>query len=105
MRDSQIDPLEVPWQEHLPTYDLERLKLVTRVTSEPDAPIASSTSPYETLENLIKEALLSGEVDVAATRLGDFSALLNEGEAHGIVQFDKGWSDRSCCRCCSPRSS
>lgn len=127
--------ITVPWQALLPNYKLDRLKLIARVTSEPDALIASTSSPYETLADIVdaareepgkvrigmqnigsrlhlaalqlqeetgtefkliaypggaaqqKEAMLNGEVEIVATSLGDFSSLLNEGDARGIVEF------------------
>jgi tripartite-type tricarboxylate transporter receptor subunit TctC len=125
----------VPWQGLLPTYKLDKLKLICRVTSEPDAIIVSTKSPYKNIHDLIdaakknpgkikiaiqntgsrlhlamlqfekltgtdfklvaypggaapqKEAILSNEVQVAATSLGDFSSLIESGDVHGIVEF------------------
>ncbi|ETX12431.1 ABC transporter substrate-binding protein [Marinomonas ushuaiensis DSM 15871] len=34
-----------------------------------------------------KEAILANEVDIVATSLGDFSGLIDDGKAHGIVEF------------------
>lgn len=127
--------ITVPWQALLPNYTLDRLALIARVTSEPDALIAASSSSYESLSDIVeaakenpgkvrigmqnigsrlhlaalqlqeetgtefkliaypggaaqqKEAMLNGEVEIVATSLGDFSALLNEGDARGIVEF------------------
>ncbi|WP_159587845.1 Bug family tripartite tricarboxylate transporter substrate binding protein [Chelativorans xinjiangense] len=43
----------VPWQGLLPSYDMEKLKLIARVTSEPDAIIVDSDTPYDTFEDLL----------------------------------------------------
>lgn len=127
--------ITVPWQALLPNYKLDRLKLIARVTSEPDALIAATSSSYESLSDVVeaakaapgkvrigmqnigsrlhlaalqlqqetgtefkliaypggaaqqKEAMLNGEVELVATSLGDFSSLLNEGSARGVVEF------------------
>ena len=34
-----------------------------------------------------KEAILANEVDIVATSLGDFSGLLDDGKAHGVIEF------------------
>ncbi|MHB0775373.1 Bug family tripartite tricarboxylate transporter substrate binding protein [Halomonas sp. WWR20] len=125
----------VPWQGMLPSYKTERLKLIARVTSEPDAIVVDADSDYESIQDLIeaakenpgeirvaiqnlggrihlailqlqeltdtefrivsypggaapqKEAILSDEVDVALTSLGDFSNLLEDGTVRGLVEF------------------
>jgi len=125
----------VPWQGMLPSYKIGRLKLIARVTSEPDAIVVDADSDYETIHDLIeaakenpgeirvaiqnlggrihlailqlqeltdaefrivsypggaapqKEAILSDEVDVALTSLGDFSNLLEDGTVRGLVEF------------------
>ncbi len=125
----------VPWQGMLPSYDVDKLKLIARVTSEPDAIVVDADSDYETIHDLIeaakadpgevrvaiqnlggrihlailqlqeltdtefrivsypggaapqKEAILSDEVDVALTSLGDFSNLLEDGTVRGLVEF------------------
>ncbi|MGQ7848210.1 Bug family tripartite tricarboxylate transporter substrate binding protein [Granulosicoccus sp. 3-233] len=127
--------ITVPWQALLPNYKLDRLELIARVTSEPDALIAAASSPYESLSDVLeaakaapgkvrigmqnigsrlhlaalqlqqetgtefkliaypggaaqqKEAMLNGEVELVTTSLGDFSSLLNEDSARGIVEF------------------
>lgn len=125
----------VPWQGMLPSYDVEKLKLIARVTSEPDAIVVDADSDYESIHDLIeaakenpgeirvaiqnlggrihlailqlqdltdtefrivsypggaapqKEAILSDEVDVALTSLGDFSNLLEDGTVRGLIEF------------------
>lgn len=125
----------VPWQNMLPSYDVDKLKLIARVTSEPDAIVVDADSEYESIHDLIeaakadpgeirvaiqnlggrihlailqlqdltdtefrivsypggaapqKEAILSDEVDVALTSLGDFSNLLEDGTVRGLVEF------------------
>ncbi len=125
----------VPWQGMLPSYRMDRLKLIARVTSEPDAIVVDADSDYATIHDLIdaakedpgeirvaiqnlggrihlailqlqeltdtefrivsypggaapqKEAILSDEVDVALTSLGDFANLLEDGTVRGLVEF------------------
>ncbi|PRD42426.1 tripartite tricarboxylate transporter substrate binding protein [Phyllobacterium phragmitis] len=125
----------VPWQGMLPTYKMDQLKLIARVTSEPDAIIVDAASPYKTIGDLVadakanpgkvkigiqnigsrlhlailqlqdetdtqfkiiaypggaapqKEAILSNEVAVVATSLGDFAPLLENGDVRGLVEF------------------
>lgn len=125
----------VPWQGLLPTYKMDKLKLIGRVTSEPDAIIVASDTPYQSIDELVaaakekpgeikigiqnigsrlhlavlqlqeetgtefkiiaypggaapqKEAILSDEVDVVATSLGDFASLIENGDVRGLVEF------------------
>ncbi|WP_424929167.1 Bug family tripartite tricarboxylate transporter substrate binding protein [Amaricoccus tamworthensis] len=125
----------VPWQGMLPSYKMEKLDLIARITSEADAIIVDANSDYQTLDDLVeaakadpgqvrvgvqnlggrvhltllqlqnitgaefkvvsypggaapqKEALLSDEVDVVLTSLGDFANLIEDGTARGIVEF------------------
>lgn len=125
----------VPWQGMLPTYKMDKLKLVARITSEPDAIIVDADSEYTSLDDLLsaakadpgkvrigiqnlggrihltllqlqeltgaefkvisypggaapqKEAILSNEVDVVITSLGDFASLLEDGTTRGLVEF------------------
>ncbi|WP_323765765.1 tripartite tricarboxylate transporter substrate binding protein [Marinovum sp.] len=125
----------VPWQGMLPTYKMDKLKLIARLTSEPDAIIVDATSDYRSLDDLLaaakadpgqvrigiqnlggrihltllqlqeitgtefkivsypggaapqKEAILSDEVDVVITSLGDFASLLEDGTTRGLVEF------------------
>ena len=46
----------IPWQGMLPSYDLDNLKLVARVTSEPDALVIDADSQYGTIEQLLAAA-------------------------------------------------
>ncbi|WP_027135624.1 Bug family tripartite tricarboxylate transporter substrate binding protein [Geminicoccus roseus] len=125
----------VPWQGLLPSYDMDNLKLIARVTSEPDAIIVDAGSDYQSMDDLVaaakadpgnipigiqnigsrthlailqlqeetgasfriigypggaapqKEAILSDEVDVVATSLGDFAPLLADGTVRGLLEF------------------
>lgn len=125
----------VPWQGMLPSYDMESLELIARVTSEPDSIVVDAGSEYQTIQDLLdaakenpgeirvaiqnlggrihlailqlqeltgtefqivsypggaapqKEAILSDEVDVAITSLGDFANLLADGTVRGLVEF------------------
>lgn len=125
----------VPYQDMLPSYSMDKLKLIARITSEPDAIIVDADSDYQSLQDLIdaakddpgqvrvavqnmggrvhltllqlqdktdtefkivsypggaapqKEAILSDEVDVALTSLGDFANLIQDGSVRGLVEF------------------
>lgn len=125
----------VPWQGMLPSYKMDKLDLIARITSEADAIIVDANSDYNSLDDLLaaakadpgkvrigvqnlggrvhltllqlqkltdtefkivsypggaapqKEALLSDEVDVVMTSLGDFANLIEDGTARGIVEF------------------
>lgn len=48
--------ITVPWQGLLPSYKLNKLKFISRVTSEPDAVIVSTKSPYKNISELIEAA-------------------------------------------------
>lgn len=61
----------IPWQNMLPSYDMDNLKLIARVTSEPDALVMSSGSEYKTLEQLIAAATESPEtIRIAIQNIG-----------------------------------
>lgn len=61
----------VPWQGMLPSYDLSKLKLIGRVTSEPDAIIVGSDTPYKTIDDLIADAKKNpGKVKVGIQNIG-----------------------------------
>ncbi|MET4102554.1 tripartite-type tricarboxylate transporter receptor subunit TctC [Roseovarius sp. MBR-78] len=125
----------VPWQGMLPSYQMDKLDLIARITSEADAIIVDADSDYQSLGDLIaaakadpgnvrvgvqnlggrvhltllqlqqitgaefrivsypggaapqKEAILSDEVDVVLTSLGDFANLIEDGSVRGIVEF------------------
>jgi len=127
--------ITVPREKLVPGYDLDKLALICRLTSEADALMVGENSRFETFEDLIeaakeepgqinvgiqnlgnrthiamlmlqddlgvefnlisytggagaqKEALLSREVEVIITSLGDFAPLLNAGQARGLVEF------------------
>ncbi len=127
--------ITVPYQNMLPTYSMDKLKLIARITSEPDAIIVDASSDYQTMQDLVdaakanpgqvrvavqnlggrvhltllqlqeltdtefkivsypggaapqKEAILSDEVDVALTSLGDFANLIDDGTVRGLVEF------------------
>ncbi len=129
--------ITVPWQGLLPSYKLSKLKLIARLTSEADAIMVNSKSPYKTLADLVaaakknpgkikvgiqntgsrvhlamlqfqskagvefklvsypggaapqKEAVLSGEVEVVVTSLGDFSSLIESGDVRGVAEFSE----------------
>lgn len=61
----------VPWQGLLPSYKMDKLKLIARVTSEPDAIVVDPSAPYETLKDLIADAKAHpGKVKVAIQNTG-----------------------------------
>lgn len=130
--------ITVPWQKLVPGYDLKKLKMICRITSEPDALMVRADSKYKTLEDILKaakakpgkinvgvqgvgsrvhlamlriqdmtgtkfnlvsypggagpqkEAILSGEVEVVITSLGDFAPLIRPGKVRGIVELSEG---------------
>lgn len=125
----------IPWQGMLPSYKMDKLKLVARITSEADALIVDADTDYQSLDDVLqaardnpgqvrvgvqnlggrvhltllklqelagvefkviaypggaapqKEALLSDEVDIVLTSLGDFANLIDDGTARGVVEF------------------
>lgn len=125
----------VPWQGVLPSYRMDKLKIIARLTSEPDAIIVDAKSPYQSVGDLLdaarqdpgklriavqnlggrvhlallklqtmtdtefkivsypggaapqKEAILSDEVDVVITSLGDFANLIEDGTVRGVMEF------------------
>lgn len=61
----------VPWQGLLPSYDLDKLKLIARVTSEPDAIIVGSDTPYDTFKDLVAAAKENpGSVKIGIQNIG-----------------------------------
>lgn len=61
----------VPWQGLLPSYKMDKLKLIARVTSEPDAIVVDPKAPYETVGDLIADAKARpGKVNVAIQNTG-----------------------------------
>jgi len=48
--------ITVPWQKLLPGYSMDKLKLICRITSEPDAIMVRADGPYKTLDNLVQAA-------------------------------------------------
>lgn len=63
--------ITVPWQGLVPGYELDKLALIARITSEPDAIMVSSDSGYESLDDLLAAAKENpGEVKVGIQGLG-----------------------------------
>jgi tripartite-type tricarboxylate transporter receptor subunit TctC len=61
----------IPWQGLLPSYKMENLKLVARVTSEPDALVIAASSEYDTFEQLLAAARENPEsTRIAVQNLG-----------------------------------
>jgi tripartite-type tricarboxylate transporter receptor subunit TctC len=87
----------VPWQGMLPSYSVDKLKLIARVTSEPDAIIVDAGSEYQTVQDLIDAAKENpGEIRVAVQNLGGrvHLALLQFQDATGtefeIISYPGG---------------
>lgn len=63
--------ITVPWQKLLPGYNLDKLKLICRITSEPDAIMVRADGPYKTLGDLINAAKKNpGKVKVGIQGVG-----------------------------------
>lgn len=61
----------VPWQGLLPSYKMDKLKLIARVTSEPDAIVVDANASYESVGDLIADAKAHpGKVKVAIQNTG-----------------------------------
>lgn len=61
----------VPWQGMLPGYSLDGMKLIARITSEPDAVIVPHESEYQTIQELIDAAEAApGEIRVGLQNMG-----------------------------------
>lgn len=61
----------VPYQDMLPTYSMDKLKLIARITSEPDSIVVDADSDYQTLQDLVDAAKADpGQVRVAVQNLG-----------------------------------
>jgi tripartite-type tricarboxylate transporter receptor subunit TctC len=127
--------ITLPRGEMVPGYALDDMKLIARITSEPDAIVVAQQTGIETFEDLIErakenpgevrigvapkgsgpylsaiqleqllgvdfnvityagsssaetEALLSGELDAAISSLGDFSGIIESGDAKGVIEL------------------
>lgn len=63
--------ITVPWQGLVPGYDLDRLALIARITSEPDAIMVSGSSENDTIEKLLAAAKEQpGKIKVGIQGLG-----------------------------------
>lgn len=61
----------VPYQDMLPTYSMDKLKLIARITSEPDSIVVDADSDYQTLQDLVDAAKADpGQVRIAVQNLG-----------------------------------
>ena len=61
----------VPWQGFLPDYDLGKLDYIARITAEPDALIVSTSSGYDTLEDVLAAAKdAPGKVRIGMQNVG-----------------------------------
>jgi len=63
--------ITVPWQGLVPGYELDKLAFIARITSEPDALMASTDTDYESLDDLLEAARENpGEVRVGIQGMG-----------------------------------
>ncbi|WP_269584547.1 Bug family tripartite tricarboxylate transporter substrate binding protein [Roseibium sp. Sym1] len=77
----------VPWQGLLPSYKMDKLKLIARVTSEPDAIIVDANAPYKSVSDLIADAREHpGKVKIGIQNTGSRThlALLQLEAATGV---------------------
>lgn len=63
--------ITVPWQGLVPGYEMDKLALIARITSEPDALMVSGNSDYQSLEDLLAAAKENpGAIKVGIQGLG-----------------------------------
>ena len=63
--------ITVPRQKLIPTYDLNRLKMICAITSEPDALMVRSDSKWKTIDDLINDAKARpGEITIGTSGVG-----------------------------------
>lgn len=63
--------ITVPWQGLVPGYGLDKLELIARITSEPDAIMVSGEADYDSLDDLLAAAKENpGEIKVGIQGLG-----------------------------------
>lgn len=63
--------ITVPWQGLLPNYKMANLKLIARITAEPDAIMVNAKSDYATLDDLIAAAKANpGKIKVGIQGIG-----------------------------------
>jgi tripartite-type tricarboxylate transporter receptor subunit TctC len=68
--------ITVPWQELLPGYDLEKLRMVALVTREPNALMVGADTGFETFDQIIAAAKeRPGEISVGIHGLGSMTHL------------------------------
>nr|WP_256481155.1 tripartite tricarboxylate transporter substrate binding protein [Paracoccus sp. 08] len=61
----------IPWQDMLPGYDMDNLKLIARVTSEPDSLVISSDAEYKTLDDVVAAAKAAPDtIRIAVQNIG-----------------------------------
>nr|WP_300313023.1 tripartite tricarboxylate transporter substrate binding protein [Halomonas sp.] len=61
----------IPWQGMLAGYDIDKLDLVARITSEPDSIVVPDGSPYASLEELVAAAKEApGEIRAGIQNMG-----------------------------------
>jgi tripartite-type tricarboxylate transporter receptor subunit TctC len=63
--------ITVPWKNLLPSYDLKRLKIIARITSEPNALMVSKASGYNSFAEIVDAAKKNpNTIKLAITSLG-----------------------------------
>ncbi len=63
--------ITVPWQGLVQGYGLDKLRLISRITAEPDAIMVASGTPYKTLDDLVKAAKAApGKIKVGIQGVG-----------------------------------
>lgn len=79
--------ITVPWQGLLPNYKMENLRMIARITAEPDAIMVNAKSDYATLDDLIAAAKANpGKIKVGIQGIGSrvHLAMLQIQEASGV---------------------
>lgn len=63
--------ITVPWQGLLSNYKMDQLKMIARITAEPDAIMVNAKSDYKTLDDLISAARANpGKIKVGVQGIG-----------------------------------
>ncbi len=63
--------ITVPWQGLLSNYKMDQLKLIARITAEPDAIMVNSKSDYKTLDDLLAAAKANpGKIKIGVQGIG-----------------------------------
>lgn len=79
--------ITVPWQGLLSNYKMDQLKMIARITAEPDAIMVNAKSDYKTLDDLISAAKANpGKIKVGVQGVGSrvHLAMLRIQDAAGV---------------------